>query len=152
MRILFLMLVVLSFSALATQAVSENSSFVVMPAPVNMPDTTEQRIPEGYYVDGELPFTPDDRSPAPIGEPGVSEGYSPDYTGNDTNTPNMATPTCVTYPEWTGLNINDVDKSVLQGRTYRILNPEISGTMDYVPNRLNIFTDLDGTIIRQDCG
>ena len=66
--------------------------------------------------------------------------------------PNMATPTCETYIEWTGQNIDSVDLSVLEDRPYRILKPESMATMDFRPDRLNINIDDEGTIITQECG
>ena len=70
----------------------------------------------------------------------------------DVNDTTMATPSCETYVEWTGTNIDNVDLSVLDDRDYRIIKPDSMVTMDYVPDRLNIHVDDDGTIIKQDCG
>ena len=65
---------------------------------------------------------------------------------------NMATPTCETYIEWTGQNIDDVDLSVLGDRPHRILKPDSMATMDFNPDRLNINVDDEGNIITQECG
>lgn len=90
------------------------------------------------------------------GIPGSSGGSSEDllnlHEGYQTEIPHMATPSCVTYPEWTGMNAKDINKSVLEGRAYRILGPDSMATMDYSPNRLNIHTDDKGIIIEQVCG
>ena len=71
---------------------------------------------------------------------------------NDINATQMATPTCVTYPEWTGSNIDTIDLGILDDRPYRILKPDAMMTMDYSPDRLNIQTTAEGIIITQDCG
>lgn len=70
----------------------------------------------------------------------------------DINNEQMATPTCVTYPEWTGKNIDEIDMTVLGDRPRRILAPNSMATMDYSPDRLNIHTTEDGIILTQDCG
>lgn len=70
----------------------------------------------------------------------------------DLNETNMATPTCQTYVEWTGKNINEIDLSVLGDRPHRIIKPDSMVTMDYIPDRLNInVTDKD-IILTQECG
>lgn len=74
------------------------------------------------------------------------------HDGYQTESPHMATPTCVTYPEWTGMKADDINKSALEGRAYRILGPDSMATMDYLPNRLNIHTDDNGIIVEQVCG
>lgn len=66
--------------------------------------------------------------------------------------PWMATPTCQTYPEWTGQQVDTIDLSILGDRPHRILHPDSMATMDYSPDRLNIHTTDDGIIITQDCG
>ena len=68
------------------------------------------------------------------------------------NSTSMTTPTCETYVEWTGQNIEDIDLSVLGDRSYRVVKPDSMVTMDYRPDRLNIKTDESGTIITQECG
>jgi len=70
----------------------------------------------------------------------------------DLNDVTMATPTCETYVEWTGKNIDDIDLSILEDRSYRIIKPDFMVTMDYNPDRLNIQTTEDGVILTQDCG
>jgi hypothetical protein len=35
---------------------------------------------------------------------------------------------------------------------HRVLGPDDAGTMDFVPERLNIRTDEDGVIVGLDCG
>lgn len=86
-------------------------------------------------------------------EPGFIPGHSGGAgENNPVDTPEMATPTCRTYPEWTGMNIADVDKSVLEDRVYRVLKPGSMMTMDYLADRLNIHTDDNGIILKQDCG
>lgn len=70
----------------------------------------------------------------------------------DINTIHMGTPTCVTYPEWTGQHVDTIDLSVLGDRPHRVLKPDSMMTMDYLPDRLNIKTDETGIIITTDCG
>ncbi len=70
----------------------------------------------------------------------------------DINDTKMATPTCETYVEWTGKNIDEIDLSVLGDRQYRIIKPDSMVTMDYQPNRLNINVTDDGVILTQECG
>ena len=72
-----------------------------------------------------------------------------DASINDTQ---MATPTCMTYPEWTGKKVDEIDLTILGDRPYRVLTPDSMMTMDYSPDRLNIQTDADGIIITTDCG
>jgi len=85
------------------------------------------------------------------GEPDGGSGFAlhPEYPANS---PHMATPTCVTYPEWIGQHVNEINKSVLGNRTYRILGPNTPATMDYSPDRLNINTDDNGIVVEQICG
>ncbi len=68
------------------------------------------------------------------------------------NNTTMITPTCETYVEWTGKNIDDIDLSVLGDRQYRIIKPDSMVTMDYLPNRLNINVTDEGIILTQECG
>ena len=68
------------------------------------------------------------------------------------NEPTQATPSCETYVEWTGKNINEIDLSVLGDRPHRVVKPDSMVTMDYIPDRLNIHTTEDGIILQQDCG
>jgi hypothetical protein len=68
---------------------------------------------------------------------------------NDTT---MTTPSCETYVEWTGKNIEEIDLSILGDRPYRVLKPGDMATMDYIPNRLNINTTENGIILTQECG
>ncbi len=70
----------------------------------------------------------------------------------DINDVTMATPSCETYIEWTGKNIDEIDLSILGERPYRVLKPHSMATMDYSPERLNINTTEDGIILSQDCG
>ena len=70
----------------------------------------------------------------------------------DINDTSMTTPTCETYIEWTGKNIDNIDLSILGDRRYRILKPDSMMTMDYWPNRLNINVTDDGIILTQECG
>lgn len=71
---------------------------------------------------------------------------------DDLNTPHMATPTCEVYLEWTGKHIDDIDLSILGDREHRILKPDSIITMDYIADRLNIYTTKDDIIIEQQCG
>jgi hypothetical protein len=71
---------------------------------------------------------------------------------NSINDTTMATPSCETYVEWTGQNIDDIDLSVLGDRRHRVLKPDSMMTMDYLPERLNIRTTQDGIIVTQSCG
>jgi|GEM_PF-1591983 len=64
----------------------------------------------------------------------------------------MTTPTCETYVEWTGKNIQDIDLSIIETRNHRIIKPDSMVTMDYMPDRLNIETTDDGIILTQTCG
>jgi hypothetical protein len=70
----------------------------------------------------------------------------------DINDTTYVTPTCETYIEWTGKNIDHIDLSILEDRQYRVIKPDSMVTMDYLPNRLNIQTTDDGIILVQDCG
>lgn len=70
----------------------------------------------------------------------------------DINDTTNATPTCETYVEWTGKNIDEVDLSVLGDRPHRVIKPDSMVTMDYLPDRLNINTTADGVILTQECG
>lgn len=70
----------------------------------------------------------------------------------DINDTSMATPTCETYVEWTGKNINEIDLSILGERRYRVIKPDSMVTMDYWPDRLNINTTDDDVILTQECG
>jgi hypothetical protein len=74
------------------------------------------------------------------------------YMAAPINEETMATPTCKTYIEWTGKNINDIDLSILDDRPSRVLKPDSMATMDYSPDRLNIHTTDDGVILSQNCG
>lgn len=71
---------------------------------------------------------------------------------DDLNDTTMATPTCHTYLEWTGKNIDEVDLSVLGDRPNRVIKPDSIVTMDYIPDRLNINVTDDGVILTQECG
>ena len=68
------------------------------------------------------------------------------------NATHMATPSCETYIEWTGKNIDEIDLSILKDRAHRVLKPGSMMTMDYLPNRLNIHTTDEGIVVNQDCG
>ncbi len=68
------------------------------------------------------------------------------------NDSTYVTPTCETYIEWTGKNIDEIDLSILEDRKYRVIKPDTMVTMDYLPNRLNIQTTDEGIILVQDCG
>jgi hypothetical protein len=74
------------------------------------------------------------------------------FAMSDLNDETQTTPSCTTYVEWTGKNIDEMDMSVLEDREYRIIRPDSMVTMDFVPERLNIHVDENGTIIKQDCG
>ena len=73
-------------------------------------------------------------------------------TAQDINSTQMSTPTCVTFPEWTGQPVDTIDLSILGERPHRVLKSDSMMTMDYSPDRLNIKTDQDGIIITTDCG
>lgn len=76
---------------------------------------------------------------------------TPVFAG-DVNETYMSTPTCETYREWTGKNIDAIDLSVLDNRMYRIIKPDSMVTMDYIPDRLNINVTDEGVILTQECG
>jgi hypothetical protein len=81
----------------------------------------------------------------------IGLGVTPSIS-QDINDTQMGTPTCVTYPEWTGQSVDDIDLTILGDRSYRILKPDSMMTMDYIPDRLKIKTDDVGIIITTDCG
>ena len=68
------------------------------------------------------------------------------------NSYDMTTPSCMTYPEWTGTNIDKIDLSILEDRPYRVIKPDSLVTSDYRPERLNINVDDKGVILMQECG
>ena len=55
------------------------------------------------------------------------------------------------FQHWIGKPVNETPVRTL-GRPYRILPPNSAMTMDHIPNRINVFTDDRGMVIKVRCG
>jgi hypothetical protein len=55
------------------------------------------------------------------------------------------------FDDWIGKAINK-DAARETGRPFRILEPNSSATMDYIPERINIHTDSNGVVLKVICG
>lgn len=55
------------------------------------------------------------------------------------------------FGHWVGGPVPEDELEAL-GRPYRVLTPGAMATMDYLPERINVYTDDEGTVLRVDCG
>lgn len=76
--------------------------------------------------------------------------YKKGKGGEMTDKEKPAKPGC-DFDHWTG---KPVDEAAIKetGRPYRILPPGSMATMDYVEERINVYTDEDGIVKRVSCG
>lgn len=55
------------------------------------------------------------------------------------------------FSQWIGKPVEEIPVRTM-GRPYRILPPNSMTTMDHIPNRINVYIDGRGMVIKVRCG